>query len=78
MSIYLLEVGTEELPYRFIPQAIEQLDRNFTKFLEDNKVEYEKIKVYGTPRRLAVLIYGLENQTKDEGLHIITSEEIYR
>lgn len=66
MSIYLLEVGTEELPYKFIPQAIEQLDRNFTKFLEDNKVEYEKIKVYGTPRRLAVLIYGLENQTKDE------------
>lgn len=25
MSTYLLEVGTEELPYKFIPQAIEQL-----------------------------------------------------
>ena len=35
MSIYLLEVGTEELPYKFIPQAIEQLNNGFTTFLND-------------------------------------------
>jgi glycyl-tRNA synthetase beta subunit len=29
MSTYLLEVGTEELPYKFIPQAIEQLNRKY-------------------------------------------------
>ena len=66
MSIYLLEVGTEELPYKFIPQAIEQLKTNFTNFLNDNKVKFSDIKVYATPRRLAVLIYGLESQTADE------------
>lgn len=33
MSTYLLEVGTEELPYKFIPQAIEQLNNGFTNFL---------------------------------------------
>ncbi len=66
MSTYLLEVGTEELPYKFIPQAIEQLKSGFKSFLEDNKVNYSDIKVYATPRRLAVLIYGLENQTADE------------
>ena len=66
MSTYLLEVGTEELPYRFIPQAIEQLNDGFTKFLNENKVKFDDIKVYATPRRLAVLVYGLENSTKDE------------
>ena len=66
MSTYLLEVGTEELPYKFIPQAIEQLNTGFRTFFEDNKVAYEDIKVYATPRRLAVLVYGLEAKTADE------------
>lgn len=66
MSTYLLEVGTEELPYKFIPQAIEQLNTGFKTFFEDNKVAYEDIKVYATPRRLAVLVYGLEAKTADE------------
>ena len=66
MSTYLLEVGTEELPYKFIPQAIGQLNQGFSKFLEDNKVKYQDIKVYATPRRLAVLVYGLDNNTSDE------------
>ncbi len=66
MSIYLLEVGTEELPYKFIPQAIEQLNNGFTTFLNDNKVEFSDIKVYATPRRLAVIVDGLSTQTADE------------
>ena len=66
MSIYLLEVGTEELPYKFIPQAIEQLKTGFTNFLKDNKVTYSDVKVYATPRRLAVIIEGLESKTADE------------
>lgn len=66
MSIYLLEVGTEELPYKFIPQAIDQLHNGFKTFLNDNKVKFGDIKVYATPRRLAVIIDGLENKTADE------------
>ena len=66
MSIYLLEVGTEELPYKFIPQAISQLKTGFTNFLNDNKVKFSDIKVYATPRRLAVIVDGLENKTADE------------
>ncbi len=66
MSTYLLEVGTEELPYKFIPQAIEQLNNGFTNFLNDNKVNFTDIKVYATPRRLAVIVDGLENKTADE------------
>ena len=66
MSKYLLEVGTEELPYKFIPSAIEQLNKGFTTFLNDNKVKFSDVKVYATPRRLAVIVDGLEDKTEDE------------
>ena len=66
MSTYLLEVGTEELPYKFIPQAIEQLNTGFRNFFDENKINYNDIKVYATPRRLAVLVYGLDEKTADE------------
>lgn len=66
MSKYLLEVGTEELPYKFIPSAIEQLNKGFTTFLNDNKVKFSDVQVYATPRRLAVIVDGLENKTEDE------------
>lgn len=66
MSKYLLEVGTEELPYKFIPSAIEQLNKGFTTFLNDNKVKFSDVKVYATPRRIAVIVNGLENKTEDE------------
>ena len=65
MSKYLLEVGVEELPYKFIPMAIEQLERGFKTFLEDNKVTFDKIKVMATPRRLAVIVDGLAEAQPD-------------
>lgn len=64
MSKYLLEVGTEELPYKFIPSAIEQLKNGFENFLNSNKVEFDDVKVYATPRRLAVIVSGLEKKAK--------------
>lgn len=66
MSKYLLEIGTEELPYRFIPQAIEQLHNGFESFLNNNKIGFEKVDVYATPRRLAVIVSGLEEKSDDE------------
>ena len=66
MSKYLLEVGCEELPYKFIPSAISQLKNGFEAFLNNNKVEFGDVNVYATPRRLAVIVSGLEKQSKDE------------
>ena len=39
MSKYLLEVGVEELPYKFIPMAISQLKTGFETFLKNSNVE---------------------------------------
>ena len=66
MSKYLLEIGCEELPYKFIPSAIKQLKTGFENFLNDNKVKFEDVTVYATPRRLAVIVSGLEKESKDE------------
>lgn len=66
MSKYLLEIGCEELPYKFIPSAIQQLQNGFEGFLNNNKVQFDDVKVYATPRRLAVIISGLEKESRDE------------
>ena len=65
MSKYLLEIGVEELPYRFIPMAIAQLEGGFKNFLNDNGVDYKNIKVMATPRRLVVMIDGLAGSQPD-------------
>ena len=65
MSKYLLEIGVEELPYKFIPMAISQLESGFKTFLENNNVGFENIKVMATPRRLAVIISGLASSQPD-------------
>ena len=65
MSKYLFEVGVEELPYKFIPMAIDQLKQGFEKFFEDNNVKFSDIKVMATPRRLAVLVDGLAQSQPD-------------
>ena len=59
MSKYLLEVGVEELPYKFIPMAISQLKNGFETFLNNSNVEFGDVKVMATPRRLAVIVSGL-------------------
>ena len=65
MSKYLLEIGVEELPYKFIPMAISQLEAGFKTFLESNNVNFEDINVMATPRRLAVIISGLADSQPD-------------
>jgi glycyl-tRNA synthetase beta chain len=62
---YLLEIGTEELPYKFIPTAMEQLEESLLKALNDNRISYKDIKTYGTPRRLSVIINDITESQPD-------------
>lgn len=65
MSKYLVEIGTEELPYKFIPSAMKQLSENISKSLEDNRITFSDIKTYGTPRRLTVFVEGISESQPD-------------
>lgn len=61
----LLEIGMEEIPARFIRDAVNQLADKMTKFLQDARIEFDEIKTYATPRRLAVLVSGLSEKGLD-------------
>lgn len=58
-SKYLLEIGVEELPARFINGALNQLKENTEKILEDERIEYASMETYATPRRLVLIIHEL-------------------
>jgi len=62
---YLLEIGTEELPYKFVPSALNQLKEAFNKALADNRIEFSNIKTYGTPRRLTVIVENISESQSD-------------
>lgn len=65
MNNYLLEIGVEELPSRFVNMAIEQLYEKSKKLLIENEIGFEDVKVYATPRRLSLIIEGLDEKQKD-------------
>ena len=65
MPAFLLEVGTEELPANFLSGAITQWKSLIPKTLVENNLNSEDVRVYGTPRRLGVLITGLPSQQED-------------
>lgn len=66
MATFLLEVGTEELPASFVSSALEQWRSRIPQSLAERYLNTEAVEVYGTPRRLAVLIKGLPAQQPDQ------------
>lgn len=62
---YLLEIGVEELPARFVGDALEQLQTNTSNFLKEERISYNSMKVYSTPRRLTLIVEGLEDKQED-------------
>jgi glycyl-tRNA synthetase beta chain len=62
MATFLLEVGTEELPAQFVASALAQWKSRIPADLKANVLTTDRIEVFGTPRRLAVLVHGLPEQ----------------
>ncbi|MEM9219458.1 MAG: glycine--tRNA ligase subunit beta [Cyanobacteria bacterium P01_F01_bin.150] len=65
MATFLLEVGTEELPASFLDTAFAQWRSRVPASLSDAHLSPESIELYGTPRRLAILINGLPDRQPD-------------
>lgn len=63
MSKYLLfEIGVEEMPSRFVSSTLDQLKNNLNKYLNENRVEFDNIETYGTPRRLTLVVKGISDK----------------
>lgn len=62
---FLLEIGTEEIPARFMPWALEESRRLFAESLAEAHIDHEGITTLGTPRRLAIQVKGLASKQED-------------
>lgn len=56
-----LEIGTEEIPSRFIVRALEDLQKLARDTLVGNRIPSGKMRVFGTPRRLVLLVEDVAN-----------------
>lgn len=65
MTNYLLEVGIEELPSGFIENAQNQLEEGMKKLLEEERITFDNIKSFSTPRRLAVIVENISLSQPD-------------
>ncbi len=59
MKELLLEIGTEEIPAGFVPQALADLETLVRKELETGRIDYDGLKTLGTPRRLVLFIQSV-------------------
>ena len=62
---FLLEIGSEELPATDLETAVAQLKAVMPTFLENLRLSHGHIAVYGTPRRLVVLVKELAARQTD-------------
>lgn len=62
----LLEIGCEEIPARFMPDALAQLEEKAAAGLQELRLSYGQLYAWGTPRRLALIVEGVAEKQEDE------------
>jgi glycyl-tRNA synthetase beta chain len=63
----LLEIGTEEIPARFIPKVLEEMATSFRELMQKERILIGEVTTWGTPRRLALVAQDLaEKQWYEE------------
>src|SRR5665648_991834 len=65
MENVVLEIGTEEIPAQYMENALKNLNQLAQKYLEEARINYKEIIIYGTPRRLILLIFHIKEKQKD-------------
>ncbi len=56
---YLLEIGTEEIPSRFVDTLLAGLNKQFEMRLTQARLSFDAILTYGSYRRLAIVIQNI-------------------
>ena len=67
---FLLEIGTEEIPARMMAGALEALQRGLTEALQAAGLPSGPARPLGTPRRLAILVEGIPEQSPDQSVEV--------
>lgn len=66
MPAFLLEIGFEEMPSRFLASLTEELRQGLAGLLEQNKLSCAGVSTWSTPRRLTALVEGLDAEQRRE------------
>lgn len=61
----LLEIGTEEIPARFMPGILTQLASLCKNKLADLRIAFREVQTVGTPRRIALIVRDLAEVQTD-------------
>lgn len=65
MEKLLFEIGTEEIPAKFMPGILKQLKELAAAKMQELRIPFEDITVYGTPRRMAFIAGGVDETQAD-------------
>ena len=61
----IMELGVEEIPASYFGPAMNYMEERLTKALTDCRLPFERLKIWGGPRRLALGLWGLTNHQQD-------------
>ena len=64
-NIYLIEVGVEELPSSYIRNALNAFKDLVETALNEANLGFDHIDAYATPRRLSLMIHGIDDTQGD-------------
>jgi len=62
---FLLEIGTEELPARFATGTVAQLEELGREMFRSNRITYQRLAGFTTPRRLTLYVWRVGEQQAD-------------
>ena len=65
MRDLLLEIGLEEVPAKFMPPALAELKQMAEARLTEQRISYDEVITYGTPRRIALVVKNIADKQQD-------------
>ncbi len=65
-TLLIFEIGTEEIPARFLPEATRKLQENAERLFFEYRLCFAYLRTFATPRRLSLMVDVDRSQTATE------------
>lgn len=66
MAEFILEIGIEEMPARFVPKLAQEMAERLEGMLQDEMIAFDAVETYATPRRLAACVKNISTEQRSE------------
>ena len=61
----LFEIGTEEIPSKYMPKTLQQAKTLTETKLNEKRIKFDQVKTYGTPRRIVIFVNNISENQED-------------